>query len=88
MKIKTFILSLFVMLPILSFAGETININTANKETLQTIKGVGEKRAETIIKYREEHGPFKSVQELAEVPGVGSSTIDSNKDILTVENSD
>ena len=88
MKIKTLILSLFLTLPILSFAGETININTANKETLQTIKGIGEKRADTIIKYREEHGPFKSVKDLAEVPGVGSSTVESNKDILTVKDSE
>ena len=80
---KTILVTLF-LLPGLLFA-ETININTADKETLMTsIKGVGEKRADAIITYRKHHGPFKSVDELAEVDGISISIVDANRDDLTV----
>ena len=63
-----------------------MNINTADKETLMSaIKGVGEKRAEAIIAYREDHGPFKSIEELANVRGVGPSIVESNMDNLSVK---
>jgi competence protein ComEA len=48
-----------------------VNINTATKEELMTLKGVGEKRAQDIIDYRTKHGNFKSVDDLEKVPGVG-----------------
>jgi len=49
-----------------------INLNTADVKALShSIKGIGEKRAEAIIKYREAHHGFKSIDELAEVPGIG-----------------
>lgn len=65
-------------------AGEMININTADKEALMTINGVGEKRAEAIIVWREQNGPFKSVDDLASVSGIGQSIIDQNRESLTV----
>ena len=53
---------------------DTVNINTADKETLMSsIKGVGEKRTEAIIAYREENGPFTSIDGLADV--VSSSIV-------------
>ncbi|MDO5014924.1 MAG: helix-hairpin-helix domain-containing protein [Clostridia bacterium] len=55
--------------PILS--GEKININKAGKEELLTIKYIGEKKAEAIIKYRKENGDFNSIDEIKEVPGIG-----------------
>jgi len=68
---KKTLLAACLLVPTLLFA-ETVNINTADKDTLMTvIKGVGEKRAEAIIAYREQNGPFKSIEELAEVRGVG-----------------
>ncbi|MBN1350523.1 ComEA family DNA-binding protein [candidate division KSB1 bacterium] len=51
--------------------GMTININTADTATLQRIPGIGEKRARSIIKYREENGPFQALIELERVPGIG-----------------
>jgi competence protein ComEA len=48
-----------------------VNINTATKEELTSIKGVGEKRAQDIIDYRTKNGPFKTVDDLEKVPGVG-----------------
>ncbi len=48
-----------------------VNINTATKEELTTLKGVGEKRAQDIIDYRTKNGNFKSVDDLEKVPGIG-----------------
>ena len=75
------LLSTLLLVPLLVFAAEAININTADKETLmETIKGVGDKRAEAIIAYREKNGPFNSVDELAEISGIGQSIVDKNRD--------
>ena len=79
------LLAVCLLIPTLLFA-ETININTADKETLMSaIKGVGEKRAEAIIAYRDDHGPFKSIEELANVSGVGPSIVESNMDNLSLK---
>ena len=48
-----------------------VNINTATKEELTSLKGVGEKRAQEIINYRTKNGPFKTVDDLQKVPGIG-----------------
>ena len=47
-----------------------IDINTAGKEELMTLPGIGESKAVTILQYREEHGSFQSVEELMEIPGI------------------
>ncbi len=53
-----------------------INLNKADSKTLaNSISGIGPKRAEAIVKYREEHKGFKSLEELAQVPGLGSKFI-------------
>ena len=51
--------------------GEVININTADVYDLQRLPGIGESRALGIIAWREEHGPFQTVEELTEVSGIG-----------------
>ncbi len=82
---RTTLLAICLLLPSLLFA-ETVNINTADKETLMSsIKGVGEKRADAIIAYREKNGPFKSLDELAEVRGVGASIVEKNMDNLSLK---
>lgn len=61
-----------------------VNINTADAKTIaDALQGVGLSKAEAIVKYRTEHGPFKTLEELANVPGIGEKTIEKNKaDIL------
>ena len=82
--VNTIILTLLLALPIIGFSAETININTADKETLmEVIKGVGEKKAEAIIEYRKEHGSFKSVDDLTNVKGISASIIEKNRTMLT-----
>lgn len=61
-----------------------VNINTASKEKLITLTGVGESTAEKIIKYREENGYFNTIEDLMNVPGIGKSKFDSLKDDITV----
>ena len=81
---RKILLAVCLLIPTLLFA-ETVNINTADKETLMTsIKGVGETRAEAIIAYREQNGAFNSVDELAEVRGIGASIVEKNMDNLSV----
>lgn len=81
---RKILLSFCLLIPTLLFA-EMVNINTADKESLMmSIKGVGETRAEAIIAYREQNGAFKSVEELAEVRGIGTSIVEKNMDNLSV----
>jgi competence protein ComEA len=69
------------------FASGPVNINSADAQALaDAINGVGLKRAEAIIEYREQNGPFKSVNELVQVRGVGEKTLEKNRDQLTVGN--
>lgn len=82
--IRIILLSLLLSLSLPLSAAGMVNINTADRDTLMTIKGVGEKRAEAIITYRKEHGRFDSVEDLMRVDGIGQATVDSNREALTV----
>ena len=65
---------------------EKININTANAEQLAAaLNGVGQKKAEAIVQFREQNGPFKSVEELGQVKGIGEATLAKNKSIIVIE---
>ena len=73
-------------LPVTLPAAGEVDINTADKETLITaISGVGEKKAQAIIEYREQHGPFKSVDEITKIKGIGQGILDQNRENLSVE---
>lgn len=65
-------------------SGEKVNLNTADVAGLQKLTGIGEKKAEQIIAYREQNGPFKKVEDLMQVSGIGEKTFASLKDQLTV----
>jgi competence protein ComEA len=61
------------------FAG-AVNINTADARTLaKELRGIGAAKAEAIVKYRTEKGPFKAIEELKKVEGVGEATFEMNK---------
>ena len=60
-----------------------ININTASIEELMTLTGIGETKAEAIIKYREEN-KFKTIEDIMEVSGIGESTFEKIKNNITV----
>ncbi len=64
--------------------GEKINLNNATKEDLMKIDGVGEKKAEKILEYRNQHGGFKSPDDLKNISGFGDKTVAKLKDRLAV----
>ena len=65
-------------------AVDMVNINTATKEELVTLKHIGEKIADRIIEYRKAH-PFESIEDIMKVKGVGQKVFDTNKNKITVE---
>lgn len=68
------------------FGGGTLNINTATAdEMVDALKGIGPKKAQAIIDYREAKGPFKSVEQLTEVKGIGPSTLAKFKELVVLE---
>ncbi|GGE27656.1 helix-hairpin-helix domain-containing protein [Streptococcus himalayensis] len=68
-----------------SDASGKVNLNTADLATLQTISGIGQKRAQDILDYRESNGKFKSVEELKNVSGIGAKTLEKLKAYVTVD---
>lgn len=59
--------------------GVKVSINSATAEALsKALKGVGLKKAQAIVSYREEYGPFKSVEDLKQVPGMGGKLVERN----------
>ncbi len=65
--------------------GEVIDLNAADVYDLQRLPGIGEKRAQAIAAYREEHGPFQSVDELVNVPGIGEGILAGLREYATAE---
>lgn len=61
-----------------------VNINTAKKEELMTLPGIGETKALAIIAYRQENGPFSSVEELKEVEGIKEAVFSKVKDLIEI----
>lgn len=61
-----------------------VNINTANVDTLTTLPGIGPKKAESIIEYRELNGSFQSVSELANVKGIGERMVERLQDQVSI----
>lgn len=64
--------------------GGLVNINTASATELEALPGIGEVLAATIVAYRDEHGPFASVDQLEDVSGIGPSTLEEIRDLVTV----
>ena len=80
---KKLLLAWVIWLAIYGIAIAAVNINTATKEELTSLKGIGEKRAQDIIDYRTKNGPFKSVDDLEKVPGIGPGTMKQIRSELT-----
>ena len=65
-------------------ATEKINVNTASAEELTALPGIGKAYADRIVEYREKNGPFKKVDDLLNVRGIGEKTLERIRDRVTV----
>ena len=63
----------------------TVNINTATLEELQTLKGIGKKKAEAILQYRKEHGAFRTKEDLLQVKGIGKKALEAIESQVTFQ---
>jgi competence protein ComEA len=63
----------------------TVNINTADAATLaDRLNGIGLKKAQEIVSFREKNGPFKSIDDLVNVTGIGAATLEKNRNLISL----
>ena len=80
-KIAALLVTLALALP--AFAATPVNINKADAATLaKSLDGVGLSKAEAIVAWRQEHGPFKTVEDLSQVKGFGPATLERNRNAI------
>jgi competence protein ComEA len=82
---------LLVLLSVFAFnvAAAPVNVNTADAKAIsEALSGIGLKKAEAIVKYRDEKGPFKTAEELVNVPGIGEKTVAKNKQDIVLNASE
>jgi len=65
--------------------GGLVNINTATAAELQTLPGIGEQRAQSIISFREKHGSFSNIEELMNISGIGPGIMERVRESVTVD---
>lgn len=83
-KLITAVAAAIVCVPLLAFAAP-VNINTADAETISAqLNGIGLAKANAIVEYRKKHGPFRSVEDLSLVKGIGERTVDRNRSDIQV----
>ena len=79
--ILALVLALSLSATALAAENAQVDVNTATAEQLaETLVGVGESKAEAIVAYREENGPFRHIDELVNVRGIGLATVDNNRE--------
>jgi competence protein ComEA len=82
--VSRFVAISLLSLSALAFAAE-VNINTADAETISAeLNGIGLSKAKAIVEYRKKHGPFRSVDDLSLVKGIGERTVDKNRADIAV----
>ena len=85
MRMLTSLFAISLAMPILCWA-DAVNINTADARTLaKELKGIGVARAQAIVAYRNEHGPFKTPDDLGLVKGIAQKVIDQNRANIKLE---
>lgn len=64
--------------------GDTVNINTATSRELAALPGIGEVLSQRIVAYREAYGPFRAVEALVDVDGIGEQLVEDIRDLITI----
>ena len=67
------------------FSGGKVNINTASQEELERLPRIGPAMAQRILTYRQTHGPFKKIEDLVNIKGIGPKTLDRLKDKVSLD---
>ncbi|MFA5825228.1 MAG: helix-hairpin-helix domain-containing protein [Gallionellaceae bacterium] len=81
---KKILLVVALFFAFVSVAFAAVNLNTATKEELDSVKGIGPVKAQAIIEYRQKNGQFKSVDDLKNVKGFGDKSVEKMRSELTV----
>src|SRR3990167_10132487 len=81
---KCFFILFISLLPFFVSAQVLININTAGSVELETLNGIGPSKAQAIIDYRTQNGPFGSIEDINNVSGIGDVTFSNIKNFITV----
>jgi competence protein ComEA len=77
--------SLFCLFCVLAWpAWASVDLNQASQADLESLPGIGPVRALAIIEYRDKHGPFRRIEELRRIKGIGAKTVDALRDELTI----
>lgn len=79
---------LMVLIAFFAFSGiatAAVNLNSASKAELETVKGIGPQKADAILDYRKKNGPFKKVDDLRNVSGFGDKSVENMRSELTVD---
>jgi len=84
-RIRKFLLILALACALPSFAFAQVDINHADAKTLaEALQGVGLVKAEAIVAYRDANGPFRKIEDLAKVKGIGAKTIEANRAAVVI----
>ncbi|MCW8853410.1 MAG: helix-hairpin-helix domain-containing protein [Gammaproteobacteria bacterium] len=81
--IKLMLMGMMLLLSAATYAG-SVDINKADAETLSELSGIGGKKAQAIVDYRNANGDFTSVDDLTKVKGISVKTIEKNRDKIIV----
>ena len=84
-SVPFFIFVVVFLLTPFAYADHRVNINTADKETLTTLTGIGDVKAQSIIDYRTQYGNFQIIDDIKNVSGIGESTFNNIQDHITVD---
>ena len=83
---KFFLTTMFLLILSATIAmASTLNINTATTAQLETLSGIGATKAQTIVAYRDHNGLFETVDDLTQVKGIGSKTVEKLRNEITVK---
>ncbi len=79
------LLTCLIVAPLVVNSEPVVNINTADSETLvDDLVGIGPQKALALVRYRQQHGPFKQIEDLVLVSGIGVKTVEENRTRMTV----
>lgn len=85
-RIRTMLFAVTLSLISLAVFAAPVDINTADAQTLAAeLSGVGLAKAEAIVAHRKQHGPFRQVEDLLQVKGIGAAIVEKNRSVMVVK---